>query len=80
MKNADRKSEKHNSVFLTAADAGLLWNFSSVGTGISSEREAVGFTSRCTTETMSGDKENTTVEQRALEGKLRITHIYLSPG
>ena len=61
---------------MTLADVWLWseqWNFSSVGTGISSEPETDGFTSGRHAETKSGEEENTTVEQRALEGKLRIT-------
>lgn len=82
MKNAERKPEKHKAVFLTAASAGLLsehWNFSSVGTGISSERKTDGFTSRHYTETMSGKEENTAEAQRALKGKLRITQHLPEP-
>lgn len=82
MKNAERKPEKPKAVFLTAADAGLLseqWNFSSVGTGISSERETDGFTSRHYAETMSGKEENTAEAQRVLKGKLRITQHLPEP-
>lgn len=82
MKNAERKPEKQKAVFLTAASAGLLsehWNFSSVGTGISSERKTDGFTSRHYTETMSGKEENTAEAQRALKGKLRITQHLPEP-
>lgn len=71
-----KKSIRKTLVYMTLADVWLWseqWNFSSVGTGISSQPETDGLTSGRHTETKSGEEENTTAEQRALEGKLRIT-------
>lgn len=77
-KNVEGKHEKDEAVCLTLADVQLwseCWNFSSVGTGISSEPETDGLTSGRRAETKSGEEENTTAERRALEGKLRITSV-----
>ncbi len=77
-KNVGRKHEKDKAVSLMLADVQLWleqWNFSSVGTGISSEPETDGFTSGRHVETKGGEEENTTAKRRALEGKLRITSL-----